>query len=65
MQNSQALAMIMAAALLSEKDKAYERANEVRPSDPELKPIKNVNPQYRNNPCNCGSGKKYKKCCKI
>ena len=31
--------------------------------DHQLKPIRNENKIGRNDPCSCGSGKKYKKCC--
>ncbi len=32
-------------------------------AETEIKPIKNENKIGRNDPCPCGSGKKYKNCC--
>ncbi len=45
--------------------KLRENANENRSSgdEPKRKPIVNTNTVGRNDPCPCGSGKKYKKCC--
>ncbi|MEF3692029.1 MAG: SEC-C metal-binding domain-containing protein, partial [Candidatus Moraniibacteriota bacterium] len=45
--------------------KLRQNANENRSSgdEPKRKPIVNANTVGRNDPCPCGSGKKYKKCC--
>ncbi len=41
-----------------------ENADNVQTSDKKLEPIRNREPKIaRNDPCPCGSGKKYKKCC--
>jgi hypothetical protein len=45
------------------KQVALERELDFRQKAPPLAPVRNENKVGRNDPCSCGSGKKYKKCC--
>ncbi len=49
-----------------EKDEAYKKqlpGEDEAPLPPPVEPIKADGKPGRNDPCTCGSGKKYKQCC--
>jgi len=50
----------------SRKEKEYEKqlpGEDDPPLPPPVEPIRSDKKPDRNDPCPCGSGKKYKKCC--
>ena len=49
---------------MSEIEQQQQAAIDGTEADQKLEPIRNLEPKVgRNDPCPCGSGKKYKQCC--
>ena len=46
-----------------EEEAIIDAAKAERDRDPDRYQLKSAGPAGRNDPCPCGSGKKYKKCC--
>jgi uncharacterized protein YecA (UPF0149 family) len=54
---------VLSTEQIEAEEEAIRRASQERAKDPDKYKLKSGESVGRNDPCPCGSGKKYKKCC--